>query len=107
MKNSKNKSLIKGKVKTDIANNNKIINKMNNNFKNNILKTAIDKSISKNELKIKMKTNNNSILKACFSNINNTLDKKGIFVFEDMFIPLLRSSHILADRRLSPKSTNA
>ena len=84
MKKSKNKSLIKGKIKTDITNNNKIINKMNNNIKNNILKTAIDKSISKKELKIKMKTNHNSILKACFSNINNILDKKGIFVFEDI-----------------------
>ena len=55
---------------------------MNNNIKNNILSKNIDRSISKNELK--MKTNYNSILKACFSNINNTLDKKGIFVLEDI-----------------------
>lgn len=81
---SKNKSLLKGKLKTNIINNCKISNKFNNNIKNNILKTTIDKSMSRNELNIKMKINHNSILKACFSNINNTLDKKGIFVFEDI-----------------------
>jgi hypothetical protein len=90
MNKIKNKSLIKGKIKTNIINNNKIINKMNNSIKNNILNTAIDKSMSKNE--IKMKTNHNSILKACFSNINNTLDKKGIFVFEDLDITNKRNS---------------
>ena len=90
MNKSKNKSLIKGKIKTNIINNNKIINKMNNSIKNNILNTAIDKSMSKNE--IKMKTNHNSILKACFSNINNTLDKKSIFVFEDLDITNKRNS---------------
>ena len=84
MKKIKNKNLINGKTKSNNINNNKIINKMNNNIKNNILRKAIDKSISKNEMKIKMKTNHNSILKACFSNINNTLNKKGIFVFEDI-----------------------
>ena len=83
IKKSKN-SLINSKIQTNIIKNNKIISKINNNIKNNILRTTIDKSIQKNELKIKMKTSHNSILKACFSNINNTMGKKGIFVFEDI-----------------------
>ena len=83
IKKSKN-SLIHGKIQTNVIKNNKIISKINNNIKNNILRTTIDKSMPKNELKLKMKTNHNSILKACFSNINNTLGKKGIFVFEDI-----------------------
>ena len=112
MKKSKNKSLIKCKVKTNIINYNKINNKMNNSIKNNILKKNIDKSLSKNELK--MKTNYNSILKACFSNINNTLDKKGIFVLEDIDItnkknsnkksPLLNSNeNILVKNKIKKK----
>ena len=86
MKKSKNKSLIKRKFKANIINNNKIINNLNNNIKNNILRATIDKSMSRNDLNIKMKINHNSILKSCFSNINNTSDKKGIFVFEDLDI---------------------
>ena len=57
---------------------------MYNSIKNNILKATIDKSMSRNDLNIKMKINHNSILKSCFSNINNTSDKKGIFVCEDL-----------------------
>ena len=90
MKKSKNKSLIKWKFKTNIINNNKISSNLNNNIKNNILRSIIDKSMSRNDLK--MKINHNSILKSCFSNINNTSDKKRIFVFEDLDINKKNSS---------------
>ena len=90
MKKSKNKSLIKRKFKTNIINNNKISNNLNNNIKNNILRSTIDKSMSRNDLK--MKINHNSILKSCFSNINNTSDKKRIFVLEDLDINKKNSS---------------
>ena len=63
-------------------NKNKIINNSNNkNYKGenkNINKNNIDKSRTKNKLKINIKLNNNSILKSCFSNINNYTEKKNI-----------------------------
>jgi len=90
---SKNSSIMKKskkrKIKTNIINN-KINNNLNSNIKNNILKTTIDKSMSRNDLK--MKINQNLILKSCFSNISNISDKKGIFVFEDLDINKKNSS---------------
>ena len=61
-------------------NNKNIFNNMHNNNNkqesnqtknNNIIKKAFEKSLSKNELNSKLKIKNNSILKSCFSNINN------------------------------------
>lgn len=39
--------------------------------------------MSRNELNVKIKTNNNSTLKSCFSNTNHNLDKKNFFIFDD------------------------
>ena len=50
-------------------NNNK--QESNQTKNNNIIKKAFEKSLSKNELNSKLKIKNNSILKSCFSNINN------------------------------------
>ena len=91
---SKNSSLMKKpkkrRIKTSIINSNKINNNLNSNIKNYALKTMIDKSMSRNDLK--MKINQNLILKSCFSNISNISDKKGIFVFEDLDINKKNSS---------------
>ena len=73
---TKKNSLSIKKNKNKINNNGGDItnkNKINNNSKN-----KIDKSQSKNKLKINIKLNNNSILKSCFTNINNYTVKKNI-----------------------------
>ena len=69
-------------IKKNINNNNITIkkNKINNNSNNNynMNKNNIDKTQIKNKLKINIKLNNNSILKSCFTNINNYTGKKNI-----------------------------
>ena len=83
---NKNNSLYKNKNKTILTLNNKFSNLHKYNIKNNnnILKTVIDKSSSKKELNIKLKKKANSIIKSCFSGINNKNDIKKTIVLEDL-----------------------
>ena len=82
-KTSKNSFVIKkNKNKNKLKNSSKG-SKLSNNSKNIIIKNNIDKSMSRNELNVKIKTNNNSTLKSCFSNTNHNLDKKNFFIFDD------------------------
>ena len=59
-------------------------NKISNKPKNNVVKKTIDKSFSRNELNEKIKNNQNTLLKSCFLNKNNNLEKKNFFIFEDI-----------------------
>ena len=77
---NKNKIILNKKNSLSIKKNNNINNNIiiNNNKNKIINKNNIDKSRTKNKLKINIKLNNNSILKSCFSNINNYTEKKNI-----------------------------
>ena len=49
-----------------------------------LIRQTIDKSFSRNELNEKIKNNQNTLLKSCFLNKNNNLEKKNFFIFEDI-----------------------